>query len=124
MQHSMTRNSIVTPSQFTSFGELLKFLRRRAGLSQRELSIAVGYSESQISRLEKNDRPPDPAMIAARFVPELDLEREPEWVKRLLELAAPVQADRELEPESHTRNSPNNLPTALTSFIGRETELE
>ena len=30
----------------TSLGELLRFLRRRARLSQRELSIAVGYSES------------------------------------------------------------------------------
>jgi transcriptional regulator with XRE-family HTH domain len=53
------RPSAVTPDQFTTFGELLKFLRRRAGLTQRELSIAVGYSESQISRLEQNQRPPD-----------------------------------------------------------------
>ena len=49
----VSRTPALTPEQFTSFGELLKFLRRRAGLSQRELSIAVGYSESQISRLEQ-----------------------------------------------------------------------
>ena len=53
--------------RFTTFGDLLKFLRRRAGLSQRELSIAVGYSESQISRLEQHQRPPDGAAVAARF---------------------------------------------------------
>ena len=41
----------------TSFGDLLKFLRRRAGLTQRELSIAVGYSHAQISRLELGQRP-------------------------------------------------------------------
>lgn len=43
--------------RFTTFGDLLKFLRRRAGLTQRELSIAVGYSHAQISRLELNQRP-------------------------------------------------------------------
>jgi DNA-binding transcriptional regulator YiaG len=72
------RTSAVTPDHFTTFGELLKFLRRRAGLTQRELSIAVGYSESQISRREQNQRPPDEASLAARFVPALHLELERE----------------------------------------------
>ncbi|MDQ1301551.1 MAG: hypothetical protein QG637_1473, partial [Chloroflexota bacterium] len=35
-------------ASFATFGELLKFLRRRAQLSQLELSIAVGYSAWQI----------------------------------------------------------------------------
>ena len=43
--------------QFTTFGDMLRYLRRRAGLTQRELSIAVGYSDAQISRLEQNERP-------------------------------------------------------------------
>ena len=60
--------------RFTTFGDLLKFLRRRAGLTQRELSIAVGYSHAQISRLELNQRLPDLATITARFVPALYLE--------------------------------------------------
>ena len=30
---------------FDTFGELLRFLRKRAQLTQRELAIAVGYSE-------------------------------------------------------------------------------
>ena len=74
--------------RFTSFGDLLKFLRRRQGLTQRELSIAVGYSHAQVSRLELNQRPPDLATVTARFVPALSLERSPEAAARLLELAS------------------------------------
>ena len=70
----MSSRTAVSPDQFTSFGELLKYLRRRCTLSQRELSIAVGYSESQISRLEQNQRAPDAAAVAARFVPALHLD--------------------------------------------------
>jgi len=51
---------------FQIFGDLLKYLRRRARLTQRELSIAVGYSEAQISRLEQNQRPPDLATSSTR----------------------------------------------------------
>ena len=79
--------SKIALERFTSFGDLLKFLRRRSGLTQRELSIAVGYSHAQISRLELNQRQPDLATVTARFIPSLDLEDEPEVAERLLELA-------------------------------------
>ncbi|MBI5651874.1 MAG: helix-turn-helix domain-containing protein [Chloroflexi bacterium] len=72
---------------FSNFGDLLKFLRRRERLTQLELSIAVGYSESQISRLENNQRLPDRAALQALFVPALHLEHETELVTRLIELA-------------------------------------
>jgi WD40 repeat protein/transcriptional regulator with XRE-family HTH domain len=72
---------------FPTFGELLKYLRRRERLTQLELSIAVGYSEAQISRLEKNQRLPDLATLKALFVPALHLEDEPELTARLLTLA-------------------------------------
>ena len=36
-----------SPLSFTAFGDLLKYLRRRARFTQLELSIAVGYSEAQ-----------------------------------------------------------------------------
>jgi DNA-binding XRE family transcriptional regulator len=72
----------VQPDQFATLGELLKYLRLRAGLTQRELSIAVGYSESQISRLEQNQRLPEAAILRARFVPALRLETEPQWAAR------------------------------------------
>jgi transcriptional regulator with XRE-family HTH domain len=122
---STSKSSAITPEQFTSFGELLKFLRRRAGLSQRELSIAVGYSESQISRLERNERAAETAILAARFVEALDLEQEPDWLKRLLELAAESRAERETgEQHGQALTRLHNLPTPLTSFVGREAELE
>jgi predicted ATPase/transcriptional regulator with XRE-family HTH domain len=81
---------------FTSFGALLRYLRRRAQLSQRDLAIAVGYSESQISRLEQNQRKPDLSAVLALLVPALELEQEPELVARLVELAA---AARDQAPE-------------------------
>ena len=76
-----------SPDRFTSFGDLLKYLRRRARLTQLELSIAVGYSEAQISRLEKNQRLPDLTAVKALFIPSLHLEDEPELTARFLELA-------------------------------------
>jgi WD40 repeat protein/transcriptional regulator with XRE-family HTH domain len=75
------------PNPFATFGDLLKFLRRRQRLTQLELSIAVGYSESQITRLEKNQRLPDLTAVKALFIPALHLEDEPQLTRRLLELA-------------------------------------
>ncbi len=82
-----------TLEKFTTFGDLLRFLRRRAGLTQLELSIAVGYSDAQISRLEQNLRPPDIPTIEARFIEALGLEDEPKTVARLLDLAANVRRE-------------------------------
>jgi len=76
------------PPDLVTVGEMLKFLRRRARLTQRQLGLAVGYTEGHICRLELNQRPPDVATIAALFVPALGLDREPELAARLLELAA------------------------------------
>ncbi len=93
------RNTMPTTSvnialdRFTTFGDLLKYLRRRSGLTQRELSIAVGYSDTQISRLEQNERLPDLATLTARFLPALHLEDQPEVAERLLELAANVRRE-------------------------------
>ncbi len=88
-------NSIPTStlSKFTTFGDLLRFLRRRAGITQVELSIAVGYSDPQISRLEQNLRLPDIPTLEARFVKPLYLEEEPQALARLLELAADVRRE-------------------------------
>jgi hypothetical protein len=88
-----TRTPAVTPDQFTTFGDLLKFLRRRAGLTQRELSVAVGYSDAMISRLEQNQRLPDLATLTARFVPALGLEHDPPLADRLLALAVAVRRE-------------------------------
>src|SRR5512141_1716432 len=79
--------------KFTTFGDLLRFLRRHAGITQLELSIAVGYSDAQISRLEQNLRPPNIPTIEARFVSALGLEDEPKAVARLLDLAANIRRE-------------------------------
>jgi TolB-like protein/Tfp pilus assembly protein PilF/DNA-binding XRE family transcriptional regulator len=80
--------------RLTTFGELLRYLRRRAGLTQTGLSIAVGYSDAQISRLEKNARLPNLATVQARFLPVLRLKEEPAARDRLLELAEQAQQQR------------------------------
>ena len=76
-----------TLDEFATFGDILKYLRRRERLTQLELSISVGYSEAQISRLEKNQRLPDIAALKALFIPALNLQEEPELTARFLELA-------------------------------------
>jgi tetratricopeptide (TPR) repeat protein/transcriptional regulator with XRE-family HTH domain len=73
---------------FRTFGELLRFLRHRAGLRQRDLGARVGYSEAHISRLEGGHRRVDPVALAALFIPALKLERRPDLATRLLTLAA------------------------------------
>src|SRR5215216_3682637 len=82
-----------TLEKFTTFGDLLRFLRRRAGLTQTELALAVGYGHTQISRLEQNLRLPDIPTIEARFVTALGLEDEPNVVTRLLDLAANIRRE-------------------------------
>jgi WD40 repeat protein/transcriptional regulator with XRE-family HTH domain len=111
--------------RFTTFGDLLKFLRRRVGLTQRELSAAVGYSHAQISRLELNQRLPDITTVSARLVPALDLEDSSPAAARLLELAEAMR--REDSPASglppykglqHFDEADGDL------FFGREALLE
>ena len=82
-----------TLEKFTTFGDLLRFLRRRVGVTQMELADAVGYSHAQISRLEQNLRLPDLLTIESSFVPALGLEDEPRAIARLLELAANVRRE-------------------------------
>ena len=96
-----------TPAQmldrFATFGELLRYLRRRAGLTQTELSIAVGYSDAQISRLEQNLRLPNIPNIEARFLAPLGLKHDGAARERLLQLATEAQrqrADAEVSTEA------------------------
>jgi tetratricopeptide (TPR) repeat protein/transcriptional regulator with XRE-family HTH domain len=79
---------------------MLRVLRHRARLTQRELGLAVGYSEAQISRLEKGKRLPDPSVVAALFLPSLGLASEPELAARLHRLAETARTS------SHTTAAP------------------
>jgi transcriptional regulator with XRE-family HTH domain len=88
------RSGVSAPASFTRFGDLLRFLRRRAQLTQRDLGIAVGYNFAQICRLEQGQRLPDRSAVASTFVLALSLEQEPEWSARLVELAASAHQER------------------------------
>src|SRR5687768_9933710 len=83
----------LSPSSFQSFGDLLKYLRRRERLTQLELSVMVGYGEPQISRLEKNQRRPDLAALKALFIPALHLEDDPELMARFFDLATSARQE-------------------------------
>jgi len=131
--------AVISPQNFTSFGELLRYLRERAELSQKELALQVGYHYSYMSRIEKNQRMPDTNTLMTRFVPALFLDQEPQWTARLLELAggseekAPQAASPGVDskPASFTPPtalpifdlSASNLPIFLTPLIGRDTEV-
>jgi len=131
----------VSPQSFTNFGELLRYLRERAELSQKQLDLEVGYHYSYMSRIEKNQRIPDPTTLMARFVPALSIEAEPEWTARLLELAgggasesktasapAPVFSGKPGTAAPPTALpifdlSSSNLPLILTPLLGRDDEV-
>ncbi len=117
-------NSSALPA-FDTYGELLRHLRRRAQMTQRDFGLAVGYSEAHITRLENGQRLPDITAVKGLFVEALDLKREPELVHRLIELATKARGDVSLvqhEREASAR-ARTNLPAPLTSFIGRAHEM-
>ncbi len=117
-----------------TFGELLRQLRRRVGLTQGELALVVGFSVAQISRLEKDERLPDLAMLVEKFLPALALEDEPRLAQRLLELAASARGERmptAIIAQREVRTSVQEelvessayLPVLPLPLIGREQDL-
>ncbi|MCE7981137.1 MAG: helix-turn-helix domain-containing protein [Caldilinea sp. CFX5] len=86
----------------TTFGDLLRYLRQRAQLTQRDLALAVGYSISQISRLEHNERLPDELTLLSVFVPALGLEGEQKAVEHLLSLARRARSGNVASPVPST----------------------
>jgi ATP/maltotriose-dependent transcriptional regulator MalT/DNA-binding XRE family transcriptional regulator len=84
-------------ANLTTFGDVLKYLRRRTRLTQRELAQAVGYTEAHISRLENNQRLPDLSTLAALFAPALDLDDQPETMSHLLQLAAQARGEQPVQ---------------------------
>ncbi|GEM_PF-2239227 len=117
-----------TIDSLTTFGELLKYLRRRARMTQRELGTAVGYSEAQIARLEGGQRLPDIAAVRAQIVAAIHIENEPELAERLMQLAEKARGKSTDEPaviasSGSSNKRHNNLPAQLTRFIGRERDI-
>ncbi len=126
-----------SPTLPDSFGPALRFLRKRARLTQDELGRAVGYSREQIARLENGSRLPDLAVIAALFVPALLLEREHALVEQFLALAGQTRRERQitithtketriqLVQETITTAAPGHTPPApLLPLLGRQAEVD
>ena len=122
-----------------NFGSALRFLRKRARLTQEELGRVVGYSREQIARLENGSRLPDLAVIAALFVPALLLERERALVEQFLALAGQTRHGVQVtitrrketriqvvqETEVDTTVPPQYRPPApLLPLLGRQAEVE
>lgn len=104
----------MTTTDFDDFGVLLRYLRRQARLTQRELGLAVGYSEAQISRLEHRRRSPDPVTVAALFVPALRLPARSATGRRLVELARHAR-----HPTTEARDLPD-IPPPPTHLAARD----
>ena len=64
-------------SPASAFGGLLRQLRKRAGMTQRDLAVALGYSDSLISSLEKGQRRPDLDVVIHHLIPMLGLQDDP-----------------------------------------------
>ena len=82
--------------QFTTFGDLFKYLRKRARLTQQALGIEVGYSTTTINRYEHNQQLPDPQAITALFAKPLGLHNDAAALSRLLDLL-----QQELQSQIH-----------------------
>lgn len=117
------------------FGDLLKQLRKRAGMTQGDFAAAVGYSVSFVCDLEKNRRLPAVAVVLQQFIPALGLQDEAKLATRLVELAAVARGERPpatltlqrttqlVITETFTRPS-SRLPAPPSELIGREQEIK
>lgn len=116
----MTTSVRIKSHEPMSFGRFLRFLRRRARLTQRELAIAVNYSEGQVCHLENDRRVPELTTLAALFVPALGLEDAPDDTARLLALAAGARAIPN-KPESSTadRKPRPTVQRYVAPLVGR-----
>jgi predicted ATPase/DNA-binding XRE family transcriptional regulator len=121
-----------SPGAPATFGEFLRYLRRRAQMTQQELGIALGYSDALIARLEHGERLPDLALVKTAYTEALGLQREPALAEQLVELAERARAEHSAQaapqslPSSLRDTNPYRtvgLPAQLTHFIGRVREL-
>jgi predicted ATPase/transcriptional regulator with XRE-family HTH domain len=108
------------------FGALLRRYRLAAGLSQEGLAERAGMSANAVGALERGHRRSPHFETISLLAGALALDRDQ---RRGFETAARADARSHLGtdvvtigPWEGTKSS--NLPSALTSFVGRETELE
>ena len=120
----------MTLTETLSFGALLKQIRKRAGMTQRDLAAALDYSDSLISGLEKSQRLPDLEAVITHFVPALGLQDDPAAAAHLIELAAAargeqlpasitLQRTQQLVVKEELEEHTERLPLAPTTLLGR-----
>ncbi|MCC6457525.1 MAG: helix-turn-helix domain-containing protein [Caldilineaceae bacterium] len=125
-------------SETLPFGPLLKQLRKRAGMTQRDLGAALNYSDSLISSLENAQRQPDLDVVITRFIPALGLQDAPALAALLIERAASARGKpppefslgtvnppplRRVQSPQGADGQPQQLPSAPTELIGRTREV-
>lgn len=115
------------------FSALLKYLRKRAGMTQRDLAAALSYSDSLISSLEHARRLPDLHAVMTRFIPALGLQDDPTAARLLIEQATlacgqqpdgllpPIAARAMAQDEGEARAAP--LLLSPNELIGRAEEV-
>lgn len=117
----------------TNFGDLLRQLRRRAGMTQSDLAAAVGYSVALICSLEKGDRLPDVTVVAERFAPALALQDDPALAAHLVAAAAGARGQHQPVTATVTRSitvavekvdALPPLPAPPTPLVGRGRDLD
>ncbi len=110
------------------FGELLKRFRLHAGMTQSDLAERAKLSVEAISTLERGARTRPHVETVTSLARALDLppQREVELRSAVASSRRPQRDVRSLLGFARSDNgaiSHSNLPKALTSFVGRETEL-
>ena len=101
-----------------TFGSYLRFLRRRARLTQTDLGIAVGYSPGQISMLENGQRTPDLTAVSALFIAALGIENDKPAATQLLKLAQATLAQT-ASPKAARQTTLIEAPSAPSSTASR-----
>jgi len=114
----------------TSFGYWVRRRRKALDLTQGDLARRVGCAEVTIQKIEADERRPA-AQIAALLAEQLQIP--PNERAAFLSAArgklmpergaSPAAATRPSSREARASTPPHNLPSALTSFIGRTREL-
>jgi predicted ATPase/DNA-binding XRE family transcriptional regulator len=108
-----------------TFGQWLKRRRRGLGLTQRALGVQLGYASETIRKVEADELKPS-RQLAERLAQALEVD--PAQWDQVIRFARDEGDVAERPPPTQTAQLPatprrHNLPTSLTSFIGRETEL-
>src|SRR6185503_8961479 len=109
-------------SESTSFGTWLRQQRRALDLTQKALAEQVGCAEITVRRMEADEYKPSSELALVLFKKLGIPERErTQWVRFARGLA---EYPKHHAISSLPRAQKTNLPIPLTSFIGREKDVE